>query len=211
MKREYEQYLSKMDYYFITDSTLTRVDIFHDTAEAVAAGCVIVQYRGKNVSDRVAVEEVRRLGEICRGRALLVVNDRVDIACVAGANGVHLGRDDLTVADARKLLGPEAVIGQSAGTDVEARESEEDGADYVGLAPIYPTSTKLDAGPACGLEMVRAVRAAITVPIVAVGGISLSTAGAVVEAGADAIVAISTVIDTPDVGAAVRAFRIALP
>jgi len=199
-----------MDYYFITDSALTRRDILHDAVAAVEAGCVIVQYRGKDIPDRVAVEEVRRLAEICRGRALLVVNDRVDIALAAGADGVHLGRDDLPVADARKLLGPDAVIGQSAGTVGEARESEEDGADYVGLSPIYPTSTKPDAGPACGIEMVRAMRAAVTVPIVAVGGITLATAGEVATAGADAVVAISAVVDTPDVGAAVRAIRTAV-
>ncbi len=202
--------LARMDYYLATDSRLTRAGVEADVRAAVDAGCIIVQYRDKDTTGRVLLATARQLAGICRGRALFLVNDRVDIAFAAGADGVHLGQDDLPIEEARRILGPDAVIGVSAGSAAEAADAQRRGADYIGLGPICATSTKPDAGPVCGIEGIRAVRAAVDIPIVAIGGITLDMAGEVIAAGADAVVAIAAVVGSPDVGAAVTAFRRAI-
>jgi len=198
--------LKNMDFYLVTDSGLSRAGTVSDVERAVDAGCRIVQYREKRLDTRAMAGEAARLFELCAGRALFLVNDRIDVALAVGADGVHIGQDDMPFAIARRLLGPEKIIGLTVHNIAEAVEAELLGADYVGLSPIYETSTKADAGKGCGLETVRAVRGSVSIPIVAIGGLSRANTADVIRAGADAAVAISAVVRAPDVAAETAAF-----
>lgn len=194
-------------YYLVTDAALSRAGNARDVRAAVAAGVTVVQYRAKEGAARALLREAAALRELCRGAALFIVNDRVDLALAVDADGVHVGQDDLPCEVARRLLGPERIVGVSVRTPDEARAAVAAGADYVAVSPVFATRTKTDAGAGCGVEGVRAVRAAVAVPVVAIGGIDLSNAAGVVAAGADAICAISAVVAAPDVGAEIARFQ----
>jgi thiamine-phosphate pyrophosphorylase len=128
----------------------------------------------------------------------VIVNDRADVACVAGAAGVHLGQSDLPLAVARRLLGPAAIVGVSTHDVDEARRAEAQGADYVGFGPIYATGSKPDALSPRGLAALRAVRVATRLPIVAIGGIDETTAADVIAVGADAVAMIGALSASGD-------------
>ncbi len=199
--------LAAVDFYLVTDSRLTRHGVASDVALAVGAGCAVVQYREKDASTRRMVEEARVIRDICRNRALFLVNDRVDVALASEADGVHLGQDDMPYADARRILGSDAIIGLTVHDEREAEEAECLGADYVGLSPIFPTGTKADAGDACGVGMIERVRARVAIPIVVIGGISKKNVADTILVGADAAVAISAVVASDDIAREVREFR----
>ena len=144
--------------------------------------------------------------DICTAAGVpLIVNDRVDVAIAAGADGVHLGQDDFPVQLARELLGPDRVIGVSAGTLQEAEQGIADGADYVGFGPIYATGSKSDAGAPQGLDRLSEISRALSVPVIAIGGIGIDIATDVIRAGAHGIAVISAVCCREDPDAAVRA------
>ncbi len=199
--------LSRMDYYLVTDSGLSLRGTPHDVEQSLEAGCAAIQYREKEKSVREMVEEAIRLNTLCEGRALFLVNDRVDVALAADADGVHIGQDDMPFELARRLLGPGRIIGLTVHDVAEALEAERIGADYVGLSPIFATSTKTDAGNACGVEMIAEVKRHIRIPIVVIGGISKANVAETVLAGADAAAAISAVVRAGDVRLEVAAFR----
>jgi len=134
---------------------------------------------------------------------LLIVNDRLDVALAADADGLHVGPDDLPVAMARRLLRPGMVLGASAGTVEEAVAAERDGADYLGVGAVFEArGSKADAGAPVGPERVRAIRAAVQIPIVGIGGIKAENAASVVEAGADGVAVITGVVAAPDIAVA---------
>jgi thiamine-phosphate pyrophosphorylase len=135
------------------------------------------------------------------------VNDRLDVALQTGADGVHLGQADMPLKFARRVAPKEFVIGISAGTLQEALDAERDGADYVGLGPIFPTQSKSDAGADCGLDLLREVKSRVSIPVVAIGGIGTGNAAAVIAAGADGIAVISAVVSQDDVTGAARRLK----
>lgn len=195
-------------YYFITDHTLSVAGIVHDASQAVAAGVRLVQYRNKSASTRDLFAEALSLKRMCSGSSTrLIINDRVDIALAVDADGVHIGQDDLPYAETRRLLGNGKLIGVTVHTLEEARLAEAQGADYLGVSPVYATSTKTDAGKACGLETLSAIRLACHVPIVAIGGITLANLSDVITAGADMVCAISAVVTKPDVASEIRLWQ----
>ncbi|MFC1490533.1 thiamine phosphate synthase [Candidatus Latescibacterota bacterium] len=198
--------LENIDFYLLTDSGLSMGGILDDVKQAVDAGCGIVQYREKNKSTRDMVSEASAIKEICAGKAVFLVNDRIDVAMAVDADGVHIGQDDMPFETARKLLGDNKIIGLTVHNDTEAIEAEALGADYVGLSPIYATSTKKDAGTACGTAMIEQTKKTVTIPIVAIGGINKENVREVVTAGADSIVAISAVLTSGDVYGETRDF-----
>lgn len=142
--------------------------------------------------------------------ALLIVNDRCDLALAVEADGVHLGQDDLPIAYARRLMGPERLIGLSTHSIQQVRDAAGTGPDYIGFGPIFGTATKLDHDPVVGIEGLRSVRSLTELPIFAIGGITVASAPDIVAAGADGLAVISAVLKAPDVGAAVQAFQRAL-
>lgn len=175
-----------------------------DVAKAAVAGGVrFLQFREKEMTTREMVEtagELRRLtGEY---GAVLVVNDRVDVALAVGADGVHLGEEDMPLPVARRLLGPTAIIGASVAAVENAKAAEAAGADYLGVGPVYATGSKVDAGEAVGCESIRQIRAAVGIPILGVGGVNADKAAEVIRAGADGVAVISAVSDAEDMVAA---------
>ncbi|MDY0386698.1 MAG: thiamine phosphate synthase [Methanolobus sp.] len=191
--------LNLIDFYLVTDSGLSIKGTLSDVENAVAAGCRIVQYREKAISTKAMILEAAQIKDLCGNETIFLVNDRVDVALAVDADGVHIGRDDMHISTARALLGPDKIIGLSVHNVEEAMEAEQNGADYVGLGPIFNTSTKNDAGNAIGPESIRAVKDAIKIPIVAIGGINKQNSETVIIGGADSLVAISAVVCSDDV------------
>ncbi len=159
--------------YLVTDSRMCApVPLPELVRQAVDGGITMVQLREKEMEGREFLELALAVKEVLAGTGIpLVINDRVDVAVAAGCDGVHLGQSDLPVDAARKMLGPEGIIGLSVYTPEEAREAEQFGADYLGVGPVFPTSTKLDADPVMNPGQLRAVTAAVRIPVVAIGGI----------------------------------------
>lgn len=161
---------------------------------AYRSGVQMVQYRAKDRSDRKALAEIREIADLkSKGDQLLIVNDRPDLAKIGGADGVHLGQDDLPISAAKQLLGEEAIVGGTSANLDEARQVEKAGADYVALGHIFATSTKEKKYAPRGLNTLARVRQEIHSPLVAIGGITLENAPQVIDAGAD-VIAVSSAI-----------------
>jgi len=170
------------------------------------AGARIMQLRLKDAPGRDFLAAARAIAELCRSRgAILIVNDRVDIAILAEAHGVHLGQEDLPLEAARRIAGPSEnkIIGVSTHNLEQARAAENGGADYIGFGPMYPGGLK-NIAAGVGLDNLRAVRAAVRIPIVAIGGITEARVAETLAAGADAVAIITDVVKAPDIGAKVR-------
>ena len=169
------------------------------------AGARILQLRLKNVSSRDFLAAARAIAPLCRERdAVFIMNDRCDIAMLSGADGVHLGQNDLPLDAGRRLMGPDKIIGVSTASVEMARAAEAGGADYVGFGPMYTGGLK-NVKVGQGLARLREVRAAVKIPIVAIGGITEATIAEVLGAGADAAAIITDVVKSPDIPAKVRA------
>lgn len=176
-------------------------------AEAMLrAGVRLLQIRYKGRETRVFMDCAREIGELCRQHdVLLLVNDRPDIAVLAGAAGVHLGQDDLPPHRVRAWLPAPMVIGWSTHNEAQARAAAQSGVvDYIGVGPIFPTATKENPDPVLGLEGLRQVRRAVDLPIVAIGGITPETAPEVIAAGADAVAMIGAIARSNDPERTVR-------
>jgi thiamine-phosphate pyrophosphorylase len=193
-------------YYFITEASLSRGGNLSDVAAAIAAGVRVVQYREKQGRARDLVAEARQLRELCRHIRFLV-NDRVDLALEVGADGVHLGQEDLPYSEARRRLGPEKIIGVTVHNVAEALTAQAEGADYLGVSPIFATATKADAGAPTGVALLAEIRRRVSLPLIAIGGITLANATAVIEAGADAVCAISQVVTKADIRVEIEKFQ----
>ena len=178
---------------------------------AAEGGADVIQYREKRpMATRELVETAAAVRDAINGAAGLIVNDRVDVAAVAGAD-VHLGRDDLDPAAARRLLGPGAVIGGTANSLEEARRVAAGPVDYIGVGPVYGTASKGDrAAPKLGLKRLAEITAAVDKPVIAIGGIQASNAAEVMAAGAHGIAVLSAVVCRADPRAAAAEFRAAL-
>ncbi len=178
---------------------------------ALAGGADTIQFREKRASTREQVRVARALGEACRrAGAALIVNDRVDVALAADASGVHLGRADFPIALARRLLGPDRIIGGSASSLAEAQEAMRAGADYVGLGAIFPTKSKADASAPLGLAALRAAAGALEIPVIAIGGIGADQVAEVMAAGAHGVAVIQAVALAADPQAATSALMEAI-
>ena len=198
--------------YAILDTSLLGKASSLEVLEALLrAGVKVIQYRHKGQFRRANFEECSRLAQkAAEGGGALLVNDRADIADLSGAAGVHLGQDDLPVEWARELLGPARYIGYSSHNLEQARLAETSSADYIAIGPVFATSTKKNPEPVVGLETVAQVRSVVTKPLVAIGGITLENAVAVLKAGADAVAVIRGLLEAPDVEARARQFLSAL-
>ena len=189
---------------FITDRKVSRLSAEEMVATALEAGAAWVQYREKEKSRREVYLEALKLRELTSEfNAALIVNDYADVALAVGAEGVHLGQDDLPLREARALMG-EKIVGISTHSVSEAVEAEEGGADYIGFGPVFLTTTK-DAGKPRGLDMLREVRERVKIPIVAIGGIALRDLREVFASGADAV-AVASAILMGDISENVRSF-----
>jgi thiamine-phosphate pyrophosphorylase len=193
-------------YYFITDSALSRAGNVSDVMQAVECGVRVVQYRSKGAETRRMYEEAMQLRKICCD-SFFLINDRVDIALSSGADGVHLGQSDIPCRAARRLLGPDKIIGITVHNIAEALEAQDLGADYLGISPIFRTATKPDAGKPAGIALIEEIRCQVDIPLIAIGGIDHSNAPEVVRAGADGLCAISCVVTKENVAEEIRKFQ----
>jgi thiamine-phosphate pyrophosphorylase len=166
---------------------------------ALKAGVRIIQYREKRKSSREMLDEslcIKKAVEDSGG--IFIVNDRLDIALAAEAHGLHIGKDDLPLKKVREIAGERLLVGVSVSSVDEALRAEEDGADYVAVSPVFDTTTKEDAGYGLGLEMVRRIKAAVRIPVVAIGGINRENITDVVKAGCDACAVVSAITRARD-------------
>ncbi len=190
-------------FYAIVDSSAARNPV--DLARILLdSGVRMLQLRLKAVPTRDFLESARAIAQMCRdSNALFIVNDRVDIAILAAADGVHLGQDDLPLEAARGLLGPGRIVGLSTHSVEQATAAQAAGADYIGFGPMYPGGAKRTL-VGQGVEALRKVRAAVRIPIVAIGGITEARMAETIQAGADSVAIISDVLNAPDIQAKVR-------
>ena len=175
--------------------------------EALQAGVTLVQYREKTAGGKAMLVMAKKLAGLCHSYGVpLIVNDRLDIALLSGADGVHLGQSDLPAAEARKLAGEGFIIGVTAHNVAEAREAEVSGADYLGCGAVFTTHTKQDTVP-LGLAGLRAIREAVHIPLVGIAGITSENYRQVLAAGADGVAVVSAIMGAEDIRGAVRSFR----
>lgn len=193
--------------YAIMDALLLRTGA-SAVAEALAsAGVGVIQYRDKQISARNLLSLSREFVSICeRHGARFVVNDRPDVAALAGAGGVHVGQDDLPVEDARAFCGRACWVGISTHNEAQVWEAEATSADYVAVGPIFATSTKHQADPVVGLDFVRRARSITRKPLVAIGGITVQNAEQVWRAGADAVAVARDLLVAADPAAQAREY-----
>ncbi len=193
----------------LTDTCLqTHFSHLELTELAIAGGADTIQFRQKEGATRQMIRVAEQLQALCkRAGVTFIINDRVDVAIASHADGVHLGQDDFPIPLARKLLGEGAIIGGSAGSMEEARKCLLEGADYIGFGPVYPTTSKEDAGPAAGLGLLKQIVEAIPLPIIAIGGITADNTSPVIQTGVHGIAVISAVCCQSDPAEAAKCLR----
>lgn len=197
------------DLYIITDQRISHGKSHLEVAEAaLAGGATVIQFRDKEMEDSEAIEVCRKIYELTKKKGIpFIVNDRVEVARIVQADGVHLGQEDQSLDFARKILNQNQIIGISVETAEQAIEAEKEGADYLGVGPIYPTATKLDAGRALGVTRLKEIKEAVNIPVIAIGGIDEDNLEEVLRAGADGIAVISAVVGAPDITQACRKLK----
>jgi thiamine-phosphate pyrophosphorylase len=203
--------LQNIDYslYLVTDRRLSRGrSTFEIVKAAVNGGTTVVQLREKDCSTREFIEQALAIKDFLKDRGVpLIINDRLDVALAVKADGVHLGQIDMPLAMAKGILGDSMIIGISAESLADAMAAEKDGADYLGVSPIYATPTKTDTAPPLGLAGLREIRKAVRLPLVGIGGLNLKNSADVIRSGADGVAVVSAIVAADDPGAVARALK----
>ena len=191
--------------YLVTDRRwLGRRSLEEDVEEALLGGATLVQIREKEISSRAYLELAGKVKAVTdRYGVPLIVNDRIDIALAVDADGVHVGPDDLPVSVARRLLGPDKIVGASASSLEEALVFQAQGADYLGVGAVFPTATK-QVTEKVDLETLARIKAAVRIPVAAIGGIDAGNAPAVMKTGVDGVAVVSAILNRLDIREATR-------
>ncbi len=195
--------LSKIHLYVIADKkTCGNRDIEDVVSRSIEGGAEMIQYRDKESDDDSFLETALKLQAVCKSENIpFIVNDRIEIALRIDADGVHVGQEDMFLSEVRRKLSPEKIIGVSATSIQQAKEAEGNGADYIGIGPIFATLSKEIKEPV-GLGMVREARVRLKIPFYTIGGISLSNIDSLIQAGARRIAVISAIILSDDIKSA---------
>jgi thiamine-phosphate pyrophosphorylase len=195
--------------YVITDRGIAGNRSLTDIVRAaIQGGATIVQLREKDAPDQEMIDIGQQLHPITREAGIpLIVNDRLKVALAIDAEGLHVGQEDVLAEDARRQIGPERILGVSAETVEQAIRAEQAGADYLGVGDVFGTLSKPDVHPPIGLDGLAAIVQAVSIPVVAIGGITLENAGSTVRAGASGVSVISAIMAAPDPQAAARELR----
>lgn len=195
-------------FYPIIDASIVHISKIEGVVKMIIeAGSRIIQLRAKYVSTRDFIDTAQIIKPIAKkNKATFIINDRVDIAMLVDADGVHLGQDDLQIKEARKILGKDKIIGISTHNAKEAVIAEKVGVDYISFGPIFATSTKGDAQKPKGIDGLKKVREAVKIPIVAIGGITLENAKDIYKAGADCAAVISDILKSDDIKGRIKRF-----
>lgn len=203
--------IERLRLYLVVGSQDTPGGLLETVEAALLGGVTAVQLREKTGTDLQILKLAEQVRELCSDHnAAFFLNDRLDLALAANADGVHLGVDDLPIPAARRFAGSELVIGFSPETDTGARAAELEGASYLGVGPVYGTGSKHDAGPSIGLDVLRHRTKIAGLPVIGIGGITAENAGAVIAAGAVGVAVMSAISRSPDPGAAAKALRAAV-
>ena len=193
--------------YVILDAGMLTEPAAITAQKLMDAGVKLLQYRAKNATARELWNESRALADSARrSDCTFIVNDRPDVAYLAGAGGVHVGQDDLDVEQARRVIGPDRWVGVSTHNVEQFRKAATSSADYIAVGPIFQTSSKANPDPVVGTELLRRVRALTEKPIVAIGGITLERAEDVLAAGANSVAIISDILKAKDPAGMAREF-----
>lgn len=188
--------------YLVTDPLLNGGRAVENVvADAARGGATMVQLRDSVTPTRDLVMIARRLVMLLRPLAIpFIVNDRIDVAMISGADGVHVGQGDMHARDARALMGEDCILGLSVANAAELEASRDalDAVDYLGVGPVFSTATKPDAGEAIGLDGIAWMRGASDLPLVAIGGIDKTNTAGIVRAGADGVAVVSAIMNAPD-------------
>ena len=198
-----------LDYslYLLTDrSILNGRDLFQAVEDSIKGGVTLVQLREKNISSLDFYNIAVKMKKLVNSYGIpLIINDRLDIALAAQADGLHIGQEDLPLEITRKLLGPNKILGYSVANVEQAIFGQSMGADYLGAGAVYPTSSKADTGVAIGTEELKKIKQAVSLPVVGIGGIGLSNIEEVKMTGIDGISLISAILGSVDIEATSRA------
>ncbi|MBT8355931.1 MAG: thiamine phosphate synthase [Desulfofustis sp.] len=195
--------------YLVTDRSLSKGRSNRDIVEAaVAGGVTCVQLREKHCGTREFIHEALALRPLLRDRRIpLIINDRLDIALAVEADGVHLGQSDMPLAMARKIAGSSLIIGISAESTDDALKAEQEGADYIGISPVFSTPTKTDTAAPLDLGGVNKICGLVDIPLVGIGGINRYNAASVIGAGADGVAVVSAIVSADDPTDATRTLK----
>lgn len=198
----------EVDYslYLVTDRNLSRGRSSEEiVGAAVRGGVTCVQLREKHCSTREFIRQARILQPLLHHHKIpLIINDRLDVALAVGADGLHLGQSDMHICDARRLVGKKMIIGISAENLDDAIVAEQEGADYIGISPVFATDTKSDTATPLGLEGIHRIRKAVNIPLVGIGGINMGNVREILSAGADGVAVVSAIVaaDHPETATA---------
>jgi thiamine-phosphate pyrophosphorylase len=201
---------SSQDYflYLVTDPVLNKgYPVLEQVRLALEGAVMIIQLREKELATGNFVDLARKAVNMTRkAGAFLIINDHVDVALASGADGVHIGQDDMSLKDARRLLGQDKIIGVSVRSAEEASQAEKDGADYIAASGVFATDTKKDVGNALGRDSLQIIRKATSLPLLAIGGIKIENCAEVIKAGADGVAVVTGITMSDDIPATCRAF-----
>jgi len=202
-----EEVLHKIRLYVLISSKIATRSVKETAKLVIDGGADAIQLREKTISDSDFISLAGEIREITTNKGtLFIINDRVNVARELNADGVHLGQHDMSVLEARNIIGNEKIIGVSTHNIKQARQAQKDGADYIAVGPVYPTSTK-DYEPSVGLKVVQEVSREINVPIFAIGAITLENLDGVVKAGVSSVAVCSAIINSKDIYSSTKRFK----
>lgn len=194
--------------YLVTDPVLHKgYPVLEQVRLALEGGVKLIQIREKELATGKFIDLARKALEMTsKAEAFLIINDRVDVALAAGADGVHIGQDDMSLADARRLLGPDKIIGVSVRSAEEARRAEKHGADYIAASGVFTTDTKKDVGDALGRDSLKIIHEASSLPLIAIGGIKVDNCAEVIKTGADGVAVVTGITMSENIPQTCRFF-----
>ncbi len=202
-----KDYLHRMKLYVLISGKIAARSVNETARLVIDGGADAIQLREKTISDDELISLAGEIRDITTKRGtLLIINDRVRVAREVNADGVHLGQHDMSITEAREIIGNEKIIGVSTHNLIQARQAQEDGADYIAIGPVYPTTTK-DYEPSIGLEVIQEISREINIPFLAIGAITLENLDEVLKAGASRVAVCSAIISSKDILSSTREFK----
>ena len=202
-----KDFLHRIRLYVLISSNIAKKSVKETARLVIDGGADAVQLREKTISDSKFISLAREVRDITTKRgSLLIINDRVHVVRKVNADGIHLGQQDMSALEARNTIGDEKIIGVSTHSITQARQAQKDGADYIAIGPIYPTSTK-GHEPSVGIEILHEISEAVSIPIIAIGAITLENLDEVLKAGASRIAVCSAIIGSKDIYSSTRQFK----
>ena len=200
-------FLNRIKLYILISSSIAAKPIIETTRLVIDGGADAIQLREKTISDSEFITLASEVRDITTNSdTLLIINDRVHVAREVNADGVHLGQQDMSILEARDIIGDEKIIGVSTHSVIQAKQAQKDGADYIAIGPIYPTKTK-DYEPSVGIKIIREILGTVNIPFIAIGAITLENIDDVLKAGASRIAVCSAIIGSKDIYSSTRQFK----